>query len=242
MRPLAGAAVLPAPPAKQSLQASAAVVVLRAKTEMRAALDQSICSQCCAPEGRSVSHGLFLLWPCPWGGAHGCSVGSVLQTGASDRAELLSATLIPVTAFCDNAVEMPRGSTSYCLFDSEKFSLIVHLGTWGGKRQIYLQSTTQWKGLVTLIQWQQKWLKRLMRSKKIFISHVALLGIFSCLFVQADLNPSKVKSKCSPCKHSRFAVMICLLPLPLVSLWQQLCGTQGVSGASRGTCQYCVKG
>lgn len=120
---LAGAAVLPAPPAQQLLHASAAVVVLRAETEMRAALDQSICSQCRAPEGQSVSHGLFLLWPCTWAGAHSCSVGSVLQTGASDRAESLSATLMPFTAFCDNALEMPRGDTSYWLFHSAKFSV-----------------------------------------------------------------------------------------------------------------------
>lgn len=87
---LAGAAVLPALPAQQLLHASAAIVVLRAKTEMGAALDQSICSQCRAPEGQSVSHGLFLLWPRARAGAQGCSVGSVLQTGASDRAQLLS--------------------------------------------------------------------------------------------------------------------------------------------------------
>lgn len=65
-----------------------------------------------------------------------------------------------------------------------------------------------------LIQWQQKWLKQLMGSKKIFISHVALLVIFSCLFVQADLNPPKVRSKCSPCKYSRFAVVIYLPVAP----------------------------
>lgn len=81
-----------------------------------------------------------------------------------------------------------------------------------------------------------------MKGKKIFISHVALLGRFSCLFVQTALNPSKVKSKWSSCKCSRFAVMMCLLPLPPISLQQQLCWTQGVCGASRGSFQYCLMG
>lgn len=39
------------------------------------------------------------------------------------RAELLSATLMPFTAFCVNAVEMPRGIGAYWLFHSEKLSL-----------------------------------------------------------------------------------------------------------------------
>lgn len=77
-------------------------------------------------------------WPAPavampWAGAHSCSVGSVLQTGAS-------ATLMPFTAFCDNAVGMPRGNTSYWLFILWNALCngggIVYLGTWGGERQI----------------------------------------------------------------------------------------------------------
>lgn len=42
---------------------------------------------------------------------------------ASMRSKLLSATLMLFTAFCVNAVEMPKGIASYWLFHSEKLPL-----------------------------------------------------------------------------------------------------------------------